>query len=76
MTTEITTEILQQIRADIADLKTEMNGRFERLEEHVDQGFERVDDQLLAMMQQTGALFRLYRDHDQRLAAIESGSGD
>jgi uncharacterized protein YukE len=82
MTTEITTEILQQIRADIADVKTDisdlkgdMNGRFERLEEHVDQGFERVDDQLLAMMQQTGALFRLYRDHGQRLTAIESGSG-
>lgn len=82
MTTEITTEILQQIRADIAGLKVDMNERFEqvdrrfdRLEEHVDRGFERVDDQMLAMMQQSGSLFRLYRDHDQRLTTLESGTG-
>lgn len=75
MTTELTTEILQQIRADIADVKSEVvdvKRDVSDLRTHVDRGFERVDGQLLAMMELIGVALRKDQEHERRLDALEA----
>jgi hypothetical protein len=68
MTTDITTEILQQLRTDIAEFRADVDHRFAR----VDDRFDRVDSQFLAMMELVGVALRKDREHDRRLDEIES----
>jgi BMFP domain-containing protein YqiC len=61
MTTDITTEILQQLRTDIAEFRADVDNRFDR-----------VDSQFLAMMELVGVALRKDQEHDRRLDQLES----
>jgi hypothetical protein len=75
MTTDITTEILQQLRTDIADFRANVDHRFARVDElfeRIDDRFDRVDSQFLAMMELVGVALRKDQEHDRRLDELES----
>jgi len=79
MTTEITTQILQQIRTDIADLRGEVQGdmsslrtEIRELRSEMNHRFEQVNDQFSAMLALMGRLVRNDQSHDERLTTLEA----
>jgi hypothetical protein len=82
MTSEITTQILQQIRTDIAELRTGVQGDISSLRAEVrdlrsdvNHRFTQVNDQFSAVLALMGRFVRHDEGHDRRLTALEALAG-